>query len=450
MPAIVSAWAPAALRPYLTRPALAAFLFGISSGFPYALLAATLTQWLSEAGVERKTVAIFSWVLFTYNLKVLWAPLIDRVPIPWLTARLGQRRSWLLVISILLTAAIWNLALQDPNADLSAFAWSAILVGICGASLDIVIDAYRIELLKANEQGVGAAVSQYGWRMGTLIAANIVLGVAAVYGWSAGYIATSSVVLFGLVAGFWIGEPSRPPASDPGAQDQTREQAPLARLWGSLQLTMVAPFADFFLRVGAWAVLLFILLHKIGDTLANLMLRNMLVALEFTKDEIRWADVNFGMACLFLGIFVGGVIYARWGVKRAVMLGLILMMVSNLSFAALAQAGHSVLGLAATMGFENFASGMGGVAVVGYLSLLCNQKFTATQFAMLSAAASVLGRFLTGAFAGGLIDDYGYTNFYLITTLAALPGVLMFAYLWRRGWVQESASGEDLAQERSP
>jgi MFS transporter, PAT family, beta-lactamase induction signal transducer AmpG len=425
------------LKPYLTKPAFAALAFGISSGFPYTLLAATLTQWLSEEGIARKSVAIFSWVLFTYNLKVVWAPLIDTVKVPILSRFLGQRQSWLVVSSILLVLAIFNLASQNPKSDLRYFAICAILVGIAGATFDIVIDAFRIEILKANEQGVGAALSQYGWRLGALITSNIVLTIAAATSWKFGYMAAASVVLFGLIAGLWIGEPT---AHEKAIETKKGEP------W--LKRAIIDPFADFFMRAGAWGILLFILMHKIGDTLANLMLRNMLVGLKFTKDEIKWADVNFGTVCLLLGILLGSYMFNRLGVKRSVMISLVLMMVSNLSFAVLAQAGHSIPLLAAANGFENFASGIGGVAIVGYLSILCNVAFTATQFAMLSAASSILGRFLTGAFGGSLVDTYGFTNFYLITTLAALPGVLIFAWLWRAGLVIESPEARDEAPKK--
>jgi MFS transporter, PAT family, beta-lactamase induction signal transducer AmpG len=415
------------IQPYLTKRALAALAFGISSGFPYTLLAATLTQWLSEEGITRKAVAIFSWVLFTYNLKVFWAPLVDTIRIPLLSRFLGQRQAWLVVASLALVAAIFNLAGQSPKADLKYFAICAILVGIAGATFDIVIDAFRIELLKADEQGVGAAMSQYGWRSGALLTSNIVLTIAAASSWKFGYMAASSVVLFGLIAGLWIGEP---PAREKAAAAVAHEP------W--FQRTIIDPLSDFFTRPGAWIVLLFILFHKIGDTLGQLMVRNMLVELGFTKAEIKWADVNFGTLCLLIGIFLGGVLYARLGLRKSVMISLILMMVSNAGFAMVAAAGHNVPVLAAAMGFENFASGVGGVAVVAYLSTLCNLAFTATQFALFSAAASILGRFLTGAFAGGLIDSYGFVNFYLLTTVAALPGVLLFAYLWKAGFVMEN------------
>jgi PAT family beta-lactamase induction signal transducer AmpG len=198
---------------------------------------------------------------------------------------------------------------------------------------------------------------------------------------------------------------------------------------------VVAPLSEFVRRKGAWLVLLFVLLHKIGDTLANLTLRLLLNDLGFSNDEIATYDVGVGFIALMLGIFAGGVLYARFGMKRAVLASLVLMAVSNLSFAALAQIGHNNAMLAFTLGFENFASGIGGVAVVAYLSALCNLSFTATQFALLSATTSIAGRILTGTTAGALIEQLGYIQFYLLTTVAALPGILLFLWMMRMGLV---------------
>jgi MFS transporter, PAT family, beta-lactamase induction signal transducer AmpG len=424
---------PVGLRPYLTRRALAAYAFGISSGFPYTLVAATLTQWLSEVGVARKDVFLFTFVLFMYNFKWIWSPLVDGLKIPLLTKALGQRRSWLVITSIALVASILALASVDPVANLKLFALCAIAVAFCGATFDIIIDAFRIELLKTHEQGVGAGMSQYGWRSGALLTSNIVLGVAAASSsWSLGYACAAVMVVFGLAAGLWIGEP------------QAHADAVARKRDGHwLKTTFLDPLADFFQRRGALLVLLFILVHKIGDTLANLSLRNMLVELGFTKTEIQWADVNFGMVCLFIGIFVGGILYARAGLKRSVLIALILMAVSNISFAIVAHMGHNVPVMAAAVGFENFASGVGGVAVVAYLSLLCNLAFTATQFALLSAAASIVGRFLTATTAAPLIDTFGFVDFYLITTVAALPGIVLFLAMMRFGLVAENRPGSD-------
>jgi MFS transporter, PAT family, beta-lactamase induction signal transducer AmpG len=180
-------------------------------------------------------------------------------------------------------------------------------------------------------------------------------------------------------------------------------------------------------------VLAFVLVHKIGDTLANLTLRLLFADLGFTNDEIAFYDVGVGFVALLIGIFVGGVAYARLGMKRSVLISLVLMAVSNFSFAALAAAGHTNLGMAAAIGFENFASGMGGVTVVAYLSALCNLRYTATQYALLSALASIAGRFITGTAVGALIESIGYINFYVLTTIIALPGVALFWYMMRSG-----------------
>ena len=204
----------------------------------------------------------------------------------------------------------------------------------------------------------------------------------------------------------------------------------LRSIWG--------PFSEFLQRRGALLVLLFILVHKIGDTLANLTFRLLFDDLGYTNDEIAFYDVGVGFWALLIGVFIGGVFYARLGLKRSVMVALILMAVSNLSFAGLAAAGHSNLGMAAAIGFENLASGFGGVVVVAYFSALCDVRFTAAQYALISAAASIVGRFLTGTTAGGVIETIGYVDFYLLTTALAVPGILVYWYMMRSGLVDEA------------
>jgi PAT family beta-lactamase induction signal transducer AmpG len=245
-------------------------------------------------------------------------------------------------------------------------------------------------------------------------------------------------VLSALLASAVMGEPQRhrdvPPLRGPGEL--------LRAFWG--------PLADFFRRDGALLVMLFVLIHKVGDTMANLMIRDLLVELGFTKDEILFGDVWVGFFALLAGIFVGGMLYARLGMQRSVLVSLILMALSNLSFAGLAHVGHSMGALAFTIGFENFASGIGGVTVVAYLSALCNLRFTATQFALLSAAAAILGRFLTGTTAGALIEGLGYVDFYLLTTLIALPGVVLYWFMLRSGLIDRSigSAGTETTDEQ--
>jgi PAT family beta-lactamase induction signal transducer AmpG len=228
-----------------------------------------------------------------------------------------------------------------------------------------------------------------------------------------------------MITGLVLGEPARHVAIG---------ERGVAAVWRSI----VGPFAEFLRRSGAWLVLLFVLVHKIGDTLANLTLRLLFNDLGYTNDEIATYDVLFGFWAYLIGIFVGGILYTKLGLKRSVLLALVLMGVSNFSFALLAGSGHSNAGLAAAIGFENFASGYGGVVVVAYFSALCNLQFTATQYALISAAASVVGRLLTGGSAGALIQWLGYVNFYLLTAALAMPGILLFWFMMRAGMIDRA------------
>lgn len=419
---------PEGVRPYTEKAPLAAFFLGLSSGFPYAMIGATLTTRLAQDGITKSTITAFSLVFLMYNLKFLWAWIPDGVRLP-LIGRLGQRVSWMLVTGLAVIAAVTNLALVDPNTDgIGAVVTAAILVGIAGASFDIVIDAYRIETLEPRQLGVGSGMSQYGWRIGSAGAGALALVVAARQGWEAAYLACALLALPAMITALLMGEPVRhqEPKGKPG----------LTRVVDSVW----KPFVEFLSRRGALLVLLFILLHKIGDTLANLTLRLLFDDLGFSNDEIAIYDVGVGFWAYLIGIFIGGILYTKLGMKKSVMISLILMGVSNFSFALLAQVGQSNLGMAAAIGFENIASGFGGVAVVAYFSALCDLRFTASQYALISAAASVVGRFLTGTTAGALIEATGYANFYLLTTLAAVPGILLFWWMMRSGMV-DSAMG---------
>jgi len=416
---------PAGVRPYFEGAPIAAFFLGLSSGAPFAMIAATLTTRLAQEGITKSTVTAFSLAFLVYNLKFLWAWIVDGVRLP-LLGRLGQRVSWLIFAGLLVIAAITNLAFQDPSADIFSTAIAAILVGVAGATFDIVIDGYRIELLEPRQLGVGSGMSQYGWRIGSVTAGALALVLAARIGWEWAYFACAAFALPAMITGLVMGEPAR-------HRDPT-ERKGLAETFSSI----IGPFSEFFRRSGAFLVLLFILLHKIGDTLANLVLRLLLDDLGYSNDEIALYDVGFGFWAYLIGIFIGGVLYSQIGMKRSVLLSLVLMGVSNLSFAALAAAGHSNWGLAGTMAFENIASGIGGVVVVAYFSALTDLRFTATQYALISAASSIVGRFLTGTTAGTLVEEMGYVNFYLLTTAAALPGIILFWLMMRAGLIDAS------------
>jgi len=424
----VSGWRgalPEVVRPYSEAAPVAAFFLGISSGFPFAMIGATLTTRLAQDGIDKKAVTAFTLAFLVYNLKWLWAWVVDGVRLP-LLGRLGQRVSWLVFVGILVMAAVAHLALVDPASSLIRTAYAAVLVGFAGATFDIVIDAYRIEILKPEQLGVGSGMTQYGWRIGSVAAGALALVLAARVGWHAAYLACAVFALPAMVTGLVMGEPQR-----------HREASPKKGL-KELGVSIVGPLAEFFRRKGALLVLLFILLHKIGDTLANLTFRLLFDDLGYTNDEIAIYDIGFGFWAYLAGIFVGGILYARMGMKRSVLLSLVLMAVSNFSFAALAHAGHSNWGMAGAIGFENFASGIGGVTVIAYFSALCDLRFTASQYALISAAASIVGRFVTGTTAGALIEKLGYVNFYLLTTAVAFPGIILFWLMMRSGLVDAS------------
>ena len=423
---------PAGLRAYLQKEPLAALLLGMSSGFPYAMLGATLTTRLAQDGIDKKSVTAFSLAFLVYNFKFLWAPAVDGLRLP-LLGRLGQRVSWLVFSGLLVMRAVGWLGVLDPRASLTTFAMAAVAVGFAGATFDIVIDAYRIETLKPEQLGVGSGMSQYGWRIGSVAAGSLALYVATRGDWTRAYLLCAFFALPAMLTGLVLGEPPR------------RIVVATRRGFGQAWQAVIGPLSEFLQRRGALLVLLFVLLHKIGDTLANLTIRLLLNDLGFSNEEIATWDVGLGFFAYLIGIFIGGALYAQMGMKRSVLVSLLLMAISNLSFAGLAAAGHSNSLLGFAIGFENIASGIGGVVVVAYLSALCNLSFTATQFALLSAAASVVGRLLTGTTAGALIESMGYVQFYVLTFVAALPGVFLYLFMLRAGLIEQSLGQMDAA-----
>lgn len=418
----------AAIKPYFEAGPLGALALGMASGTPYTMIASTLTTRLAESGIEKKSVTAFGLALLVYSFKPLWAPLIDRARIPLLASLIGQRRAWLVVAIIMASAAIAWLGALDPAADIALFAAAAVAVGFAGATLDIVIDAIRIEWLRSDQMGAGSGMTQYGWRMGSYIAGAGALLLASNGGgesnWGLAYLAAIILFLPSLVAAALLGEPNRPLA------------IPSGKGFSALvKDSIVAPLADFLGRKGAWIVLAFVLVHKIGDTVCQLSVRLFYNDMGFTKAEVAYYDVSLGLIGYLAGVFLGGLLYKRLGLAGSVFLSLLLMGVSNAAYAGLAIIGHDVWALAAVQGFENLASGIGGVTVGAWLSLLCDRRFTATQFALLSSAAAILGRAFSSGTAGALIESLGYVDFYWLTTALALPGVLIFVWLWRAGLV---------------
>jgi len=414
-----------ALAIYREPRLIAVLLMGFASGLPLALTFGTLSFWLSEVGISRTSIGLFALVGISYSLKFLWSPAIDRLPIPILTARLGRRRGWALAIQPALALAILALGLTDPKSDPGATALAAVIVAFLSASQDIVIDAYRIELLRPEEQGAGAAATQWGYRFGMLVASAGALYAASFGGWSFAYGLMAGLMLVGMAAVWFTPEPGGIRLLEPLPGGSA-----LARVVAWLKRAVVAPFADMLGRRGALAILCFVILYKFGDALAGTMSNPLYVSLGFTKVEVANIGKAYGFVANLAGLAAGGVVVLRLGILPALLICGVLQMLSNLMYVLQAWAGHDLPILALTIGIENLTGGMGSAAFVAYLSGLCNLAFTATQYALLTSLAAV-GRTTLSASGGALADALGWSPFFALATAACLPGLVLLAWIMR-------------------
>ncbi|MCW2406661.1 PAT family beta-lactamase induction signal transducer AmpG [Sphingobium sp. B1D7B] len=419
-------------RPYLRPMPFVAFLLGISSGFPLTLLLATMTFWLSKVGIDKSTIGFAIGLTTPYTLKFLWAPLVDKVPLPVLTRLFGQRRAWLFFIQALLFGAIWQLGASDPATDLARFALWAIAVAFLSATQDIVIDAYRIEILSEQELPHGTAMNQFGYRTGNLLAGAGTIFLASTegagLGWAVAYGITAFCVLPAAIGALLAG---------PGRYVEHRAVREGLAMGDWLKETIVNPFREFLSRHGAFLVLGFVLIYKIGDAMGQVMLAPMIVELGFTDTEYVTVNKFFGFAALIAGSALGAPFIARLGMGRALFVSGAMMMLSNLLFCALAVAGHSTPMLALAVGTENFTSGIGLTVFVTYLSGLSSLAYTATQFALLSSFAAV-GRTWLSTPSGYLAEGLGWVGFWAFTVVAAIPGMILLWIMWTKGFVVES------------
>ena len=405
----------------LNRRVATILFLGFSSGLPLALSGGTLQAWLTVEGVDIKTIGLFTLVGLPYTLKFLWSPLLDRFSFPLF----GRRRGWILVFQALLLILIFAMSMVSPAKAPWVLAFLAFGLAFASSSQDIVIDAYRAEVLREKERGLGAAVSVTGYRVAMLISGALALILSGILGWQATYMIMAGLMLVGMTA-TWLG----PEPEDPGTPPKTLQEA------------VSGPLLEFFSRKGAWAMLALIVLYKLGDAFAGSLTTSFLIrGVGFSVGEVGAINKGMGLAATIVGALFGGALMARLGLFRSLFLFGILQAVSNLSFMVLAMLGKSYPMLVFTIGFENLAGGMGTAAFVAFLMALCNHNFTATQFALLSALAS-LGRVFVGPTSGVLVDEFGWLIFFLVTFLAALPGLVL---LWKmRESVQTLEKGESL------
>jgi PAT family beta-lactamase induction signal transducer AmpG len=396
------------------RRFLVMLALGFAAGIPLPLTGFTLRQWFSESGISLAAIGLTALIGLAYAFKFLWSPVLDHAPPPLFRA-LGRRRGWLATIQPALAAAILTLGLTDPAAGAQATVAIAVLVAFLSASQDIVVDAYRIEVLEERRQGYGLACYIWGYR-GALLASNAgALAMAELAGWGAAFAMCAALVGVGFLAVLLGPEPAG--------------RAVVATSWARrMRAAVVDPFADFMRHRWWLLILLFVATFKLGEALAGVMTAPFYRALGFTRLEVAGVASVFGLCATLAGALAGGWVVAKLGTGRALVVTGLLQMLSNLMYVALAEAGRSMPMLWAQVGVENFTDGLADAAFVTYLSMLTSRSFTATQYALLSSLAAVPLRTLAGS-GGWLAEGLGWSWFFLLTTAAALPAMAIMLVL---------------------
>ncbi len=412
---------------YFQRHLLLIGLLGFFSGLPLALTASTLTAWLADTKVDRTTIGLFAAVATPYALKFLWAPLLDGVRLPIL-GKLGRRRSWLMLIQALLAGTVAAMAFSDPSANAGMTALMALMVATCSATQDIAIDAYRVERLKPEEQGEGAAMSTLGYRIGMLTSGAGALALADALGWQMTYLVMAGVMVVALPLTLF--------AQEPRIHESTK-----SRIYDKKSVIswfrdfVISPFTDFMKRPLWWQVLVFVVLYKLGDAFMGTMFNPFLLELGFTKTQIAEIVKIYGLIATLIGTFIGGWLVARWGTYKSLMICGFGHMLTNLMLVELARRGADTQYLAFSIILENSTGGMSLAAFVAYLSSLTRVHYTATQYALLSALAA-FGRTWLSTPSGAIATALGWQGFFLFATALAIPSLLLLAYLQKRAAIQ--------------
>jgi len=407
---------------YTDKKLLIIMLLGFASGLPLLLTLSTLSVWLVEIGITKTTIGFFALVGLPYSFKFLWAPFMDNLKIPFFTNYLGRRRSWILLTQIFLILSLIFLGYSNPSVDPKLTALAALLVAFFSASQDIVIDAFRVESLEKKFYGAGAAMIVFGYRIGMLSAGAGALYLASFYEWSIVYILMSLQILIGTFAILVSREPEQ------GSLIDIEKKKNILQWFNN---SVINPFRDFMKR-GNWVIiLLFVVLYKFGDALVSVVANPFYIEMGFSKIEIANVSKIFGLAATLAGAFIGGIIVTQSGIFKSLLLCGILQMLSNLFYAIQAYIGYNIGFLIVTIGFMDLASGMGTAAFIAYLSSLCNVRYTATQYALLSALAS-FGRTFLSSPGGYLVDTINWIPFFIFTSIAAIPGIYLLIILKKK------------------
>lgn len=397
---------------------------GFSAGLPLLLILGTLSFWLREAGIDRSTIGYLTWVGLIYAFKWMWAPLVDRLPIPALTKVFGRRRSWLLFAQLLIILGLVGMASIDPKVQLTPIVWCALLVAFGSATQDIALDAFRIESADSDHQAALAATYQTGYRLALIWSGAGVLWLAAraeagaigydASAWQFAYLCMAASIGVGVITTLFSKEPVRIELL----------KARNAKAW--LHQTLIEPFADFIRRYGWHAILILslIAIYRISDVVMGIMANPFYVDMGYTKDEVAAVSKVFGVVMTLVGAFVGGVLTLRFGVMRILFLGAILSAVSNLLFAWLAMMGRDLYGLVWVISADNLSSGIATAAFIAFLSSLTNIQYSATQYALFSSMMLLLPKWLAG-FSGVFVDAFGYQIFFVSTAIIGAPVLIL-------------------------
>ena len=425
------------LAVYLKPRVLIVLFLGFSAGLPLALSGSTLLVWMREAGVDLGTIGLFALVGTPYTVKFLWAPVIDALDVPVLSALLGRRRGWLILSQFLLIAAIVFLAFCNPATSPWLVAFGALLVATASATQDIVIDAFRIESLPESEQAAGMASYVAAYRIGMLastagalflVSGFEGLGFAKDAAWTAGYLAMAALVVIGIATVLVATEPEKSAAAVAEHGAHAREN-PLSRV----MLAAYGAFSEFLTRDMAFIVLAFVVLYKFCDAFAGAMTAPFVIDLGFSRNDYAAIVKGVGLAATLIGGFAGGALARAYPLVTALWIGAFLQMGSNFIFSWQALVGVNLWALTVTIIVENFTGAIGTVIFVAYMSALCQSPLhTATQYALLTALAAV-GRTYLSAGAGYVAQDTGWPMFFVISAATALPSLALLIWLQRRG-----------------
>jgi MFS transporter, PAT family, beta-lactamase induction signal transducer AmpG len=434
-----------ALRVYRNLRVLSMLFLGFSAGLPFFLVFSTLSAWLRQAGVERSTIGMLSWVGILYSIKFLWAPVVDRLPPPFLHRLLGRRRGWMLLAQLGLAVGLFKLSLSDPAVSMRAVALGALFVAFCAATQDIALDAWRIESGAVEMQGAMLAAYQVGYRIALIAGSAGALTIAANFGWHASYAAMAALVAIGVVTTLLVPEPH------PGVPKESVAREERVVMWLESRAhwprpvlnagewfmgAVVCPLLDFFGRYGpalAVLTLLFVGSYRLTEFTMGSMVNPFYIDHGYTLKEIAKIVKVYGLMMSILGVFLAGLLIPKIGLVRSLVLGSVLLMLSNLSFALLATT-HTptLLGLGLVNGLDNLAQAIQGTSLIAFLSGLTSPKYTATQYALFSSLYALPGKVLEGM-SGFVVEHIGYPAFFVYTASLSLVGLLLLYFLTRRG-----------------